>query len=131
MIFERGRIMVFTESAKLIGPEELKEMLEEESVNPAIERLIFVETKGKEGHPGKVFPMFVEAWAYEDENAKMKQNPKLAFKGVLAYVAGGEFRLVQVMIHDWELNLIKRIWDKPPTKGLREDQPWLEDAEVQ
>lgn len=123
--------MVFTESAKLIGPEELKEMLEEESTNPAVERLIFVETKAKEGRPGKVFPVFVEAWTYEDENEKVKSHPKLAFKGVLTFVSDGEFRLVQVMIHDWELNLTKRIWNKPPTKGLRDDQPWIEDAEVQ
>ena len=123
--------MVFTESARLIGPNELREMLEEESANPAVERLVFVETRAKEGKPARIFPVFVEAWAYEDESEKLNPNPRVAFKGCLMYIADGEFHAVQVMIHHWEFNLTKRIWDKPPTKGLRDDEIWLEDAEVQ
>lgn len=123
--------MVFTESAKPIGPNELREMLEEESANPTVERLVFMETRAKEGKPAKIFPLFVEAWAYEDESEKLNPNPKVAFKGCLMYIADGEFHAVQIMIHRWEFNLTKRIWDKPPAKGLRDDEIWLEDAEVQ
>lgn len=125
--------MVFTESARVIGPMELREMMDEESGNPAVEREVFIETRAKEGNPSKVFPVFLEAYAYEyeDEAEKMKLNPKMVFKGCLMYVEGGEFHAVRIMLHSWEFNLTKRVWDKPPTKGLRDDEIWLEDAEVQ
>lgn len=123
--------MVFTESARMIGPMELREMMDEESENPAVERLVFIETRAKEGKPAKVFPVFLEAYAYEDEAEKLKPNPKMAFKGCVMFVTNGEFQPARVMLHSWEFNLTKRVWDKPPTKGLRDDEIWLEDAEVQ
>lgn len=115
--------MVGFENAKVIEADELKEIIEEECTNPTMERLMFIETKGKEDIPGKVFPCFVEAWGQE-ENAEMKVDPGLRFQMCIIQSTGGNFGMVRVVVLANELGASKRIWDKPPTKGLREYIPW-------
>lgn len=121
--------MTSTESAKVIGPEELKELIEEQHANPCVERLIFLETKGKEGSEGRIFPAYIEAWGYDD--IKPAQNHKtMMFKMALTQYIKGEVSMVQVVIRESELGTNKRIWDKPPKKDLRNFTPWVE-TEVQ
>ena len=115
--------MVRFENARVIGAQELKEGLEEESGNPTIDRLMFIETKEKDGYPGKVFPCFVEAWG-EEENAEVKTDPGLRFQMCILQSTGGAFQMVRVVIMANELGVSKRIWDKPPTKGQRDFVPW-------
>lgn len=115
--------MVRFENAKVIEAEELKEIIEEESGNPTVDRLMFIETKAKNDIPSKVFPCYLEAWGQE-ENAEMKVDPGLRFQCCIMQSMGGEFGMVRVMILANELGVTKRIWDKPPTKGRREDTPW-------
>ena len=52
--------MTFTENAKMLGVEELKEIVEEQHSNPCVERLIFLETKSPDGE-SKIFPCYIEA----------------------------------------------------------------------
>ena len=115
--------MVYKENAKVIEPEELKEIIEEEYSNPTIERLMFIETKGKDGAAGKVFPCYLEAWGQE-ESAPVMTDPGLRFQLSIMQYAMGEFGLIRVVVMANELGVTKRIWDKPPTKGRREDTPW-------
>lgn len=115
--------MVCSEKAKVIEAAELKEMLDEEYSNPTVERLMFIETRGRDEFPGKLFPCFVEAWG-EEENAEMKVDPGLRFQMCIMQSTGGEFALIRVVVLAKELGVNKRIWDKPPTKGLREYIPW-------
>lgn len=115
--------MVMTENARVIGVEELKEILEEEYENPTVERLMFIETKGKEDKPGKIFPCFVEAWG-EEENAEVKTDPGLRFQLCIIQSSGGEFGMVRVIVMANDIGVTKRIWDKPPAKGAREYIPW-------
>ena len=116
--------MVRFENAKVIEAEELKEIIEEEYTNPTIERLMFIETKAKGDIPGKVFPCYLEAWG-EEENAAVKTDPGLRFQVCIAQSMNGEFSMVRVYILAKDLGVTKRIWDKPPTKGRREDTPWV------
>lgn len=121
--------MTSTESAKVISPEELKELIEEQHANPCVERLIFVETKAKEGVDSRIFPAFVEAWGYDD--IKPAQDHKtMMFKMALTQYTKGEIAMVQVVIRETEIGVNKRIWDKPPKKDLRNFTPWVE-TEVQ
>ena len=110
--------MVCFENAKVIGPEELKEIIMEEGLsNPTIERMVFLETKDKGEIPGKVFPCYLEAWG--------EDNPGIRFLCCIMQTREGEFKLLKVAIHSSELGISKRIWDKPPTKHRRDDTPWV------
>lgn len=120
--------MVYSESAKMIGAEELKEIIDEEYTNPTVERLMFLETKANGEMPGKIFPCYMEAWA-KDEGKSSVEADKLMFQCCIVQCTEGQFSMLRVVLHEDELGIRKRIWDKPPTKGLREDHPWL-DTEV-
>lgn len=115
--------MVCSENAKVIEAQELKEIIDEEYSNPTIERLMFIETKEKEGFPGKVFPCWLEAWG-EEENAAVKADPGLRFQLCIMQCMNGEFTAVRVVVMANELGANKRIWDKVPSKHLRNDTPW-------
>ena len=115
--------MVGFEGARIIEANELKEMLDEEYSNPTIERLMFIEAKAMGGST-KVFPCYVAAWAEEEVKGPVAKVP-IIFLAYITQSINGEFGLVQVQIHENELNVTKRIWDKPPTKGLREETPWV------
>ena len=122
--------MVYCENAKVIDAQELKEIIDEETTNPTIERLMFIEAKAANGET-KVFPCYLEAWGQE-ENAEVKADPGLRFKIAIVQSMGGEFGMVRVIVMANELGVTKRIWDKPPTKGLREDLPFAEtSSEIQ
>lgn len=121
--------MISYENAHLIEAEELKEFIEQDLGNPTIERMMFIEAKPKSGGASKVFPCYFNAWA-EDEDAKVKADPGLRFLVDIVQFVDGEFKLLTVQIRAHEIGLTKRIWDKPPTKSLREETPWVE-KEVQ
>ena len=122
--------MVRFENAHLIDAEELKEIIDDEYTNPTLERLMFIETNGNEIVKGKVFPCFVEAYGTKDGP---NGDPMLSFQMCIMQSAGGEFSLVRVVVTAMELGVSKRIWDKPPTKGLSQETPWIPktEAEVQ
>ena len=119
------------EGAKLLTTDELKGMIEEKCQNPTIERLVFIEAKYKEDptKPSKTFPCWIEAWG-EPKDKNMKPNPGLLFQATIAQSLHDEFSMVTVQFPASDLGVTKRIWDKPPTKGLREETPWVE-GEVQ
>ena len=116
--------MVYSESAKLIGTDELKEIISEEYKNPTIERMMFIETKTTDKMPGKVFPCYMEAWAIEPGENNVEAD-ELVFRACIVQCMDGGFNLLKVYLHDNELGVSKRIWDKPPTKGLRDETPWI------
>lgn len=115
--------MVYSESAKIIEPQELKAIIEEEYTNPTIERLMFIEAKAKGTDATKVFPCFLEAWAEDEEDPT-----GLVFQICIAQCGEGEFGLVRVVVHGKEFGYTKRMWDRAPTKGLREDHPFLQEV---
>ena len=114
--------MTLTENAKVIGTEELKELIEEELTNPTIERLMFLEVKGKEN---KLFPCYVEAWTYDDIRPQ-DDHKNVIFRVAITQSSGGEFGMVRVNMREQELGVLKRFWDKPPKKSLRDETPWVE-----
>lgn len=122
--------MVGLESAKLMNVNEIREVIDEEYTNPTIERMMFIETKQNGEFPGKVFPCYMEAWALEEGKTEAEAD-HLVFQCCIVQCMEGGFNLVRVHIRDSELGVSKRIWDKPPTKGLRNDHPWMDTLEVQ
>lgn len=118
--------MVYTDGARLIGAEELKETLEEEYHNPTVERLMFIEAKAMNGEV-KVFPCFVAGYSEEKASKVENKQPELAFYVYIVQAMGnGEFGLVQVRIMESEIGVSKRLWDKPPTKAMREIMAWVD-----
>lgn len=116
--------MVCFENARIMEPEELKELIDEEYTNPTVERMMFIETKDKGAIAGKVFPCYLEAWGEDKE-----VDPGLRFQCCIMQSKGGNFGLLRVIIYAKELGVNKRIWDKPPTKHRRDDTPWVTVAE--
>ena len=116
--------MVFTQDAKMVSPQEIKEMIEDEGLeNAVVNGLLFIETRAKDDHPGKVFPCYIYAWREEEYEGKTQ----LAFQADIIQLRNGEFGMIQVILHENEFGRTKRIWDKPPTKMLREDTPFIEE----
>ena len=121
--------MVLTESAKMIDAEELKASIDDETAlnNPTVERLIFVETRGKDGAEGKLFPCYVDSYGYDD--LKPGNGIKsIRFRCALTQYNGQEFGMVYVGIRERELGVSKRFWDKPPKKSVRDETPWIEEG---
>lgn len=119
--------MVYSEKAKILGAEEIREMINDESLeNVVVNGLLFIETRAKGDQPNKVFPCYIYAWKEEEKDGKTQ----LAFQADIIQFRNGEFGMIQVILHEDEFGVSKRIWDKPPTKGLRAEHPFVE-AEVQ
>lgn len=124
--------MTHTDGAKVLSVEEIKELMDEEYTNPTVDRLMFVETRGKDGQEGKLFPIYFEAWGYLDwDTANVKANPDMLFKACIVQSTGGEFGMVRVSIKMNDIGVTKRIWDKPPTSGLRRETLWPDEIQVQ
>lgn len=122
--------MVFTESAKVLPVDELRDAINEECSNPTIDRLMFIEAKSQNSTEtsGKVFPCYIKAWGM-DPNENVKINPVVKFWMTIVQSAAGTFSMVEVVVPSTELGITKRIWDKPPTKALRDETPWLPEVE--
>ena len=113
--------MVYSENARIETPEDLKDfILSEDGGNATINSLFFIETKANEKFSNKVFPCYIHAFTEVDE--------KLVFQADIIQYVQGEFQIVKVYLHENKFNTSKRIWDKPPTKGLRENTPWIEEV---
>lgn len=110
--------MVYSENAKIMSPEEVKDLIEEHFSNPMIDRMMFVETRETPALEGRIFPCYAEAYGTE--------RGEFALQCTIVTLVNGEFNMVRVVIHNSELGVTKRIWDKPPTKGLREQYPFVE-----
>lgn len=115
--------MVVNNGAKVIEAEELKEIIDESTSNPTIDRLMFIEAKSSKTGESKIFPCFVEAYGME-ENAEMKVDPGLRFQIAIVQSMNGEFSMVRVIVLANELGVTKRIWGKPPAKWLRDETPF-------
>ena len=130
--------MIRFENAKLMEPEELTEMIDAESdtavLNPTIDRLMFMETKDKEKDgqkiPGKVFPVFLEAWMAKDINADDPEAKGLVFMFCIAQTMDGKFSMLRVVVPATDFGKNKRFWDKPPKAALRKETPWKEEPPI-
>ena len=119
--------MVHTEGARLMTVDELIELMNEDFANPTLDRLFFIETRKKDGTDGKLFPIFLEGYAYEEGmKGPVAERPEVSIRGCVIGVQSGEgeFTALRVMLHEKEIGDTKRIWDKPPTAGLRKDNKW-------
>ena len=122
--------MTFTEGAKVIPVDELRDMINEECSNPTVDRLMFIEAKSQNSteKSGKIFPCYIKAWG-TDQNANVQAHPIIKFWMTIVQSTAGSFGMVEVVVPSTELGVTKRIWDKPPTKGLRDETPWLPEVE--
>ena len=71
--------MVFTESAKLMDANEIKQMMDDEYyANPTVERLVFLEPKPKAAEANsKIFPMFIESVGVSADKTTGRGGPIL------------------------------------------------------
>ena len=116
--------MTFTENAKMVEPREICEMIEDSLENAVVNGMLFIETRAKGDTPSKVFPCYPVAWKEEE---KEDGSTQLAFKVDIIQLVSGEFGIIQVVVHEDEIGITKRFWNKPPTKGLRDEHPFVEE----
>ena len=118
--------MVRTESAKIMSPEEIRDFIEDDDYDSVtVDKLVFIETRAVGDQPGKIFPCYPYAWREEEND---KGEAKLTFMADIIQFAFGEFGFIQVKLNEDEFGKTKRIWDKPPTKRLRDEMPFLEEG---
>lgn len=115
--------MIYVENAGLVEDfEEIKEIVKEEFSNPTIDRLMFLETLGREGKEGQLFPCYIES--YSEEKGEDGET-KLSLQCVIIQSTGQEFGMVRVRIPQDDINIRKRFWDRPPKKAVRDETPWV------
>lgn len=129
----RNTKMVSTESARVLSPQDIREFIDEKCSKPTVDRLFFLETKEKEGYPSGIFPIYMEAYAIMDApNTPAEEKGKLLFQAcIIQYKKSEGFCMARVYIRESQIGTNNRIWDKPPTNGLRNDHPWLDTEVVQ
>lgn len=115
--------MTFTEGAKTIDTQELLDIMKEECTNPTVERLMFLEARKEGEQSGKIFPCYAKAWSSPD--TVLNPNPEYDFLIDILQSTQGKFGMVEVVISSKELGVKKRLWNKPPTKALRDETPWV------
>ena len=122
--------MTYADNARILAVDELMEILNMEYENPTIQRLMYIETRGKGDIPGKVFPCYLEAWKSKD-GGMAKADPAVQFGLCIVQSSGGEFGMVRVRVGSEELGKDKRIWDLPPTEALRKQHPFMDSGVIQ
>ena len=113
--------MQFSNEAKVLDAQELREMMERNAINPTIGRLVFVEQMAVDNAAGKVFPCFLEAWTEDDtDNGPYKEDGSswLTFRCKIVHCNEDGFGIIEVFIHERDLGIKRRFWDKPPTNVL-------------
>ena len=120
--------MDYSTHAKILSAEDIKEDIANIYENPTIGRMMFIETREKEGVPGKVFPCYMLAWAVAPGDNPVVAD-KLMFQAYIFQSMAGDYSMVEVVLHEKEFGVNKRIWDNPPTQELRKSVPWI-DSEV-
>lgn len=119
--------MVCTEKAEIMSMQDIVEMMEDENLeNVTVGGLMFIETKPKGDEDSKVFAMYPVGWRVVE--GEVPEKDKIELQATIIQFKGGEFGMIQVVLHEDEIGKSKRIWDKPPTKGLRKDTPWVEEV---
>ena len=110
--------------ARILTAEDLKKVTETDS-NPTVGRLMFVELMTGDGSPGRIFPCFIEAWRRDDSHRipdRPDGRPWMLFRCAVVQAKDGACGVLQVTIHEAELNVRKRFWDKPPAHNLMKNQ---------
>lgn len=125
--------MIYFENAKMLDPDELKEMLDQEEADKEstdipkgsvpVDRLMFVEAKTGNGEY-RVFPAFLQAYGYKDTGIPNATGP-IMFDFAVAQCAGGSMGLLELVFSKEDFGTKVRIWDKPPKKSVREEYPWV------
>lgn len=133
--------MISFHKAKVIGPEELKELMDVETEfnadettkqkqNPSMNRLFYIEAKNIKGTTS-IYPCFFAGYAYDREpKAPEAESPKLLFDVYIVQCLNGKFGMLEVIIKQDEFGNGKRVWDLPPTKEAREMTEWVPPVEA-
>lgn len=122
--------MIRFENAKILSPEEIVDILEEECTSPAMERLFFIETKNKDEKDEKVhvWPCFIRSYATDKPKEEVKPPEVVKITGFEMYIVQSmksQFGMLQVYVKTEELGVNKRIWDRPPMSRNAREEPWV------
>ncbi|MBQ2533315.1 MAG: hypothetical protein II545_06725 [Lachnospiraceae bacterium] len=109
--------------ARILSIGELIGIMEQDYYNPTVRRLMFLETAGKGGTEGKLFPCYLEAWKGDES---LNTNPDITFQACLVQSIDGLFSMLRVHIHSSEIGVTKRFWNLPPGEAIRKNNPFLE-----
>lgn len=112
------------EQAHTLSMDDLANVLEAQSKNPCMERLIFVETRKTPRKERSLFPCWT-ADIREDKDHKRT----LVFFAV--QLLGGQYNTVCMQIPEENLGKICRFWNLPPAEEAMDADPLPESTEVQ
>lgn len=125
--------MIYFENAKVLEPEELKEMIDEEETSKQdneepkgsvpVDRLLFVEAKTGNGEK-RIFPAFLQAYKYDAAIPPNADGP-LMFDFAVAQCVNGSMGLLELIFKEPDFGAKIRVWDKPPKKSVRDEIPWV------
>ena len=111
------------EQAHTLSLDDLETMINTDSMNPCIERLIYVETRKTERKERSIYPGY-------PAQVKEKDGKRMLIFFVNQCMAG-QYNTACVSMPEDEIGVKARFWNLPPMEEIMEKDPMISSAEVQ
>ena len=111
------------EQAHTLDMDDLQAIIDTDSMNPCIERLIYVETRKTERKERSIYPCYP---------AQIKE--KDGVRSVIFFVnqcMAGQYNTACVSMPENEFGVKARFWNLPPNEDVLEKEPMISSVEVQ
>ena len=111
------------EQAHTLSMDDLQAIIDTDSMNPCIERLIYVETRKTERKERSIYPCYP---------AQIKE--KDGVRSVIFFVnqcMAGQYNTACVAMPENEIGVKARFWNLPPQDEIMEKDPMISSTEVQ
>lgn len=111
------------EHAHTLSMDDLQTIVDTDSMNPCIERLIFVETRKTDKRERSIYPCYP---------AQIKE--KDGVRSVIFFVnqcMAGQYNTACVAMPENEIGVKARFWNLPPRDEMMESDPMISSTEVQ
>lgn len=111
------------EQAHTLGFDDLQKMIDSESMNPCIERLIYVETRKTERKERSIYP------GYPAQIKEKDGKRSLIF--FVNQCMAGQYNTACVSVPEEDIGIKLRFWNLPPAEEVLEKDPLISSVEVQ
>lgn len=111
------------EQAHTLDFDDLQKMIDTESMNPCIERLIYVETRKTDRKERSIYP------GYPAQIKEKDGKRSLIF--FVNQCMAGQYNTACVSVPEEDIGIKLRFWNLPPSEEVLNKKPLISSAEVQ
>ena len=111
------------EQAHVMSLDDLQKMIDSESMNPCIERLIYIETRKTDRKERAIYP------GYPAQIKEKDGKRSLIF--FVNQCMAGQYNTACVSVPEEDIGVKLRFWNLPPAEEVLEKDPLMSTVEVQ